>query len=277
MLSVNGLSKTYESRDGPVKAIDSLDCEIAKGEFVCILGPSGAGKTTLLRCMAGLLPATSGTVAINGQVIDGPPRQLALVFQDYSRSLLPWLTVSGNIAMPLKNRGAAREEIQEATTGALNAVGLSGCERQYPWQLSGGMQQRVAIARALAYKPEVLLMDEPFASVDAQTRADLEDLVLKVQDEFKITTLFVTHDIDEAIYLSNRIIVLTPRPCRVRDIVQVALPKPRDQIATKQLPAFASMRSHILREIRGADPDRELQDKPVRDAAFTNPSISVED
>jgi len=277
VLSVNGLSKTYESRDGPVKAIESLDCEIARGEFVCILGPSGAGKTTLLRCMAGLLPATSGTVTINGHVIDGPPRELALVFQDYSRSLLPWLTVSGNIAMPLKNRGVAREEIRQATTTALDAVGLAGSERQYPWQLSGGMQQRVAIARALAYKPQVLLMDEPFASVDAQTRADLEDLVLKVQDEFDITTLFVTHDIDEAIYLSDRIIVLTHRPCRVRDIVQVTLPKPRDQIATKQFPAFASMRSHILREIRGATTDKETNDETMRGVGFTSPFISVED
>ena len=271
MLSVNGLSKTYESRDGPVKAIESLDCDIARGEFVCILGPSGSGKTTLLRCMAGLLPATSGTVTINGHVIDGPPRELALVFQDYSRSLLPWLTVSGNIAMPLKNRGVAREEIRQATTTALDAVGLAGSERQYSWQLSGGMQQRVAIARALAYKPQVLLMDEPFASVDAQTRADLEDLVLKVQDEFDITTLFVTHDIDEAIYLSDRIIVLTPRPCRVRDIVQVTLPKPRDQIATKQLPAFASMRSHILREIRGATTDKETNDETMRGVGWGCP------
>jgi NitT/TauT family transport system ATP-binding protein len=166
------------------------------------------------------------------------------------------MTVESNVALPLKNRGVSRDEQRAATQQALKAVDLSSHEQKYPWQLSGGMQQRVAIARALAYKPQVLLMDEPFASVDAQTRADLEDLILEVRRAFDITVVLVTHDIDEAVYLGDRVIVLSHSPCRIRDVVNVDLPAARDQVFTKQLPTFGKLRAHIVQEIKAAVTDR---------------------
>jgi NitT/TauT family transport system ATP-binding protein len=259
MLRVKGLSKTYATANGGFKAIEWLDFEVSAGEFLCIVGPSGAGKTTLLRCIAGLLPLTSGEVSLNGEAVNGPPREMAVVFQDYSRSLLPWMTVEANVALPLKNKGMRRADYRHAAGQALESVGLRQYLQHYPWQLSGGMQQRVAIARALAYNPKVLLMDEPFASVDAQTRADLEDLMLRLRREFAVTVVFVTHDIDEAVYLADRVIVLTHNPCRIRDTVAIDLPQPRDQIATKQLTQFGVTRARILQEIRGAVADHQHQ------------------
>jgi NitT/TauT family transport system ATP-binding protein len=256
MLHVTGLSKSYPSEDGPVRVIDSLDFEVRRGEFVCIVGPSGAGKSTLLRCISGLLPATSGTVTLEGAVVNAPPPQMALVFQDYSRSLLPWLTVGANVALPLRQKIKSHADRQEAIRRALQAVGLVAAADMYPWQLSGGMQQRVAIARALACEPQVLVMDEPFASVDAQTRAELEDLIHELRREFGITVIVVTHDIDESVYLGDRVIVLTHKPSRIRDVIEVALPHPRDHIATKQLPEFARLRARIADEIRHAVADR---------------------
>ncbi|MBA2577973.1 MAG: ABC transporter ATP-binding protein [Euzebyaceae bacterium] len=265
MLEVTQLTKTYGRGASAVQAVGNLTFRVAPGEFVCIVGQSGCGKTTLLKCLSGLIPPTSGTAVLQGQVIDRPPDKLALVFQEYSRSLLPWMTVRANVTLPLRSKGidsARREDLAEE---ALTAVGLSGFFDRYPWQLSGGMQQRVAIARALAYQPEILLMDEPFASVDAQTRADLEDLVLRLRDEFDVTVLFVTHDIDEAIYLSDRVIVLTPPPTRVREVVDVNLPRPRDQIETKGLPAFTRLRAHVFelikREPAGSAGDEVLSDQ----------------
>jgi NitT/TauT family transport system ATP-binding protein len=187
---------------------------------------------------------------LEGEVIDGPPDRLALVFQDYSRSLLPWMTVQGNVTLPLLAKGTKKEERRRLAEEALGAVGLDGFSGKYPWQLSGGMQQRVAIARALAYQPRLLLMDEPFASVDAQTRADLEDLVLQVHAQFGITVVFVTHDVDESIYLSDRIIVLTQRPTTVKEIVSVSLARPRDQMTTKAVPEFLELRSHVFQLIK---------------------------
>lgn len=256
MLSVKGLSKTYFSGDGPVEAIGRLDFEVEAGEFFCIVGPSGAGKTTLLRCMAGLLAPTAGHVSVAGHVVTEPPPQIAVVFQDYSRSLLPWMTVFGNIELPLKKKLKSPAERRATIERALKAVGLVGFDKSFPWQLSGGMQQRVAIARALAYQPEVLIMDEPFASVDAQTRADLEDLIHQVRKEFNVTVILVTHDIDESVYLGDRVIVLSHKPSRVRDIVKVNLPYPRDQQTTKSLPEFGRIRNHILEEIKSAVAER---------------------
>jgi len=256
MLEVTQLTKSYGRGADAVHAVGSLTFRVERGEFVCIVGQSGCGKTTLLKCLSGLIPPTSGTAVLQGQLIDRPPDTLALVFQEYSRSLLPWLTVRANVTLPLRSKridGARRDEIAEET---LTAVGLAGFSDRYPWQLSGGMQQRVAIARALAYQPEILLMDEPFASVDAQTRADLEDLVLRVRDEFDVTILFVTHDIDEAIYLSDRVIVLTPPPTSVREVVDIDLPRPRDQIETKGLPAFTRLRAHVFERIKREHADR---------------------
>jgi NitT/TauT family transport system ATP-binding protein len=175
---------------------------------------------------------------------------MAVVFQEYNRSLMPWSTQRNNVLLPLRHKKLAREERTRLVEEALEAVGLTRFIDHYPWQLSGGMQQRVAIARALAYQPSILLMDEPFASVDAQTRGDLEDLVLRVRDEFGITILFVTHDIDESVYLSDRIVVLTHAPTVVKEVVGVELPSPRDQIATKELLEFASQRAYVYRLIK---------------------------
>jgi NitT/TauT family transport system ATP-binding protein len=257
MLAVEGLSKRY----GAMVAIERVDFTIGAGEFVCIVGPSGCGKTTLLKCLAGLLGPSGGRVLLHGQEVLGPPRQMALVFQDYSRSLLPWMSVHGNVALPLRAKGLSGAERRTLVSEALSSVGLEGFDRHYPWQLSGGMQQRVAIARALAYQPEILLMDEPFASVDAQTRSDLEDLLLSVWQRLGITVLFVTHDIDESVYLADRVIVLGPRPTRVDDILRVGLPRPRDQVATKELPEFAHLRARIYTAIKRTPPGGDLSSR----------------
>jgi NitT/TauT family transport system ATP-binding protein len=175
---------------------------------------------------------------------------MALVFQEYSRSLFPWMTVRENVAFPLRRKRLPRHDAARLVEDTLDSVGLSRFLDRYPWQLSGGMQQRVAIARALAYQPQVLLMDEPFASVDAQTRADLEDLVLAVRRRYDVTIVFVTHDIDESVYLSDRVVVLTHSPTTVQEILEVDLPHPRDQVRTKELPEFAHLRAHVWRSIK---------------------------
>ena len=249
MLHVEHLKKSY----GDVEAIGDLTFDVAAGEFVCIVGPSGCGKTTLLKCVAGLLEPTAGEIRLGDAPVDGPPDTMALVFQEYSRSLFPWMSVRQNVAFPLSRRKLGKQETARLVEDALGAVGLGDAVDRYPWQLSGGMQQRVAIARALAYQPRVLLMDEPFASVDAQTRADLEDLVLQVRQDYDVTIVFVTHDIDESVYLSDRVIVLTPSPTRVRETLEVALPRPRDQVATKELQEFARLRAHVWRTIKRPD------------------------
>jgi NitT/TauT family transport system ATP-binding protein len=228
----------------------SISFEVKAGEFVSIVGPSGCGKTTLLKALSGLLAPTGGSIRFQGAPVQGVPDGLAMVFQEYGRSLLPWRTVSANIDLPLHYLRLASDERRRRIEESLQAVGLSGCEERYPWQLSGGMQQRVAIARALAYRPKLLLMDEPFASVDAQTRADLEDLVAQVRDRFGITIVFVTHDIDESVYLSDRVIVLSRSPSRVLAQIDIGLPKPRDQITTKATPQFVEKRSLIAQLIR---------------------------
>ena len=249
LLQVRHLRKVYDGHGRSVEAIGDLSFACAAGELVCIVGPSGAGKTTLLKCVAGLIAPTTGEVVLGEARVAGPPADMAVVFQEYGRSLFPWLTVWRNVALPLEQRGA-RGEQRGLVEAALAEVGLADVHAAYPWQLSGGMQQRVAIARALAYQPSVLLMDEPFASVDAQTRADLEDLVLRVREQYGITILFVTHDIDESVYLSDRIVVLTHAPTVVKEVLPVQLPSPRDQIATKELPEFTHLRAHVYRLIR---------------------------
>ncbi len=250
LLEIKGVSKTYGTGGKTTRAIGNVSLTVGEGEFACVVGPSGCGKTTLLKCIAGLLRPTSGDVLLRGRRVTGPPEEMALVFQEYSRSLMPWASVRNNVLLPLRHKqlkGAQRRALVEE---ALEAVGLTTFIDHYPWQLSGGMQQRVAIARALAYQPTILLMDEPFASVDAQTRGDLEDLILQVREEFGITILFVTHDIDESVYLADRVVVLTHSPTEVKEIVPVALPRPRDQIATKELAEFAHLRAHVYRLIK---------------------------
>ncbi|HWK76946.1 MAG TPA: ABC transporter ATP-binding protein [Microbacterium sp.] len=239
-----------------VEAIRDLTFSIPQGQLVCIVGPSGAGKTTLLKCIAGLLPATAGRLELEGKAITGPPKTMAVVFQEYGRSLYPWMSVQANVELPLKAAGLSKTERRERSTDALEAVGLSDAADQYPWQLSGGMQQRVAIARAVAYRPQILLMDEPFAAVDAQTRADLEDLVRKIWKELGVTVLFVTHDIDESVYLGQRVIVLSNRPTVVQDDVTIDLPDERDQLSTRSDPRFVELRHHIYGEIQRAKGNR---------------------
>jgi NitT/TauT family transport system ATP-binding protein len=262
MLEIKNLSKTYGTGATATHAVGNVSFSIEEGEFVCVVGPSGCGKTTLLKCIAGLLRPSAGEVLLRGSRVTGPPEQMALVFQEYSRSLMPWMSVRNNVLLPLRHKKLSRAERRSLVEDALRAVGLVGFMDRYPWQLSGGMQQRVAIARALAYQPQILLMDEPFASVDAQTRGDLEDLVLQVRDEFGITILFVTHDIDESVYLSDRVVALTHAPTEVKEVIPVALPKPRDQIATKELAEFARLRAHVYRLIK-REQDIEDVERPV--------------
>jgi NitT/TauT family transport system ATP-binding protein len=250
-LSIHDLGMTFSSPDGSTKEVlRGVNLQVGANEFVSVVGPSGAGKSTLLRCIAGLESPTSGSVSVDGETIDGPPAKLALVFQEYGRSLFPWLRVASNVALPLRSRkGLGRAEIRERAQAALSAVGLGEAAELYPWQLSGGMQQRVAIARALAYEPEVLVMDEPFASVDAQTRSDLEDLVLRIRREYSMTVLLVTHDVDEAVYMADRVAVVRGKPASIEEVLDINLPEYRDQVATKALPEFIALRSHVLRSI----------------------------
>lgn len=251
IVQVRDLHKIWATPDGKNIALAGVTFDVFQGEIAALVGPSGAGKTTVLRIVAGLLDASSGTARVAAQEVHGPPPGVAMVFQDYSRSLLPWMTVLGNVTLPMRANGIGKAEAHERARHALHSVGLSGKERIHPRQLSGGMQQRVAIARALAFQPTLLLMDEPFASVDAQTRMDLEDLVIPLRDEYDVTILFVTHDIDESVYLSDRIIALTPPPSVVGDVVTVDLPTPRSQIATKNDPRFAGLREQVLSLVRG--------------------------
>jgi NitT/TauT family transport system ATP-binding protein len=249
MLRVSGLGHRYGDDPAVPAAIEDVSFEIATGELVCIVGPSGCGKSTLLRAIAGLQPPTRGEVVLHGDEVTGVPDDLAVVFQDYSRSLFPWLSVEKNVEFPLKSR-VPRAERRERIAQALADVGLEGQGGKYPWQLSGGMQQRVSIARALAYRPALMLMDEPFASVDAQTRADLEDLVRRVRYEHDMTVLLVTHDIDESVYLSDRVLVLSKSPSVVVKTLTVDLPPERDQITTRGLPAFVELRTEVARLLR---------------------------
>ncbi|WP_370651807.1 ABC transporter ATP-binding protein [Microbacterium sp.] len=253
MLSVQGIQKIYSTTGGGgVEAVRDLTFDLRKGEFACLVGPSGSGKTTLLKVISGLMGATKGQVVLDGKVVDGPPRNMALVFQEYGRSLYPWMRVAENVELPLKVAGVGKDERKARVAEALEAVGLAHVPKSYPWQLSGGMQQRVAIARAVAYQPEVLLMDEPFAAVDAQTRADLEDLVRSVWAKLGLTVLFVTHDIDESVYLGERVIILSSSPTVILEDLAIDLPVERDQLETRSDPRFVELRHHVYEQIQKA-------------------------
>ncbi|WP_104177534.1 ABC transporter ATP-binding protein [Cryobacterium sp. Y50] len=253
LLDIKNLHHAY----GPGSiAIDDVTFSVNNGKFTSIVGPSGCGKTTLMKSIAGLLSFTSGQVNLLGQDVTEVPSDLAMVFQDYSRSLFPWLKIGANVELPLRYRGLDVKEREQRTQESLEAVGLGNKADKYPWELSGGMQQRAAIARALAFHPKLLLMDEPFASVDAQTRADLEDLVGHVHRTLGMTILFVTHDIDEAVYLADEVLVLSKSPSRVVERIAVDLPAERDQVTTKESSAFVTLRSQVARLIRHA-PDSE--------------------
>ena len=250
MLSVRGLKKVYQTDGGDIEAVRNLTFDLRAGELACLVGPSGSGKTTLPKCISGLMAPTEGEVLLDGKRVSGPPKKMAVVFQEYGRSLFPWMRVRDNVELPLKNQGVPKAERDRLVDEALEAVGLAHVPRSYPWQLSGGMQQRVAIARAIAYQPEVLLMDEPFAAVDAQTRADLEDLIRTVWKKLGVTVLFVTHDIDESVYLGERVIILSSSPTVVQEDIVIDLPAERDQLNTRSLPRFTELRHHVYEQIQ---------------------------
>ena len=251
MLDVLELGHTYGAGQTAHKAIEEISFRVDQGEIVCIVGPSGCGKSTLLRTISGLIHPTKGEVKLHDKTVTGTPGDLAVVFQDYGRSLFPWLKVAGNVEFPLRNNSSlTKAQRKERVAEALSWVGLSKAVNKYPWQLSGGMQQRVSIARALAYRPALMLMDEPFASVDAQTRGDLEDLVRNVREEHGMTILLVTHDIDESVYLADRVLVLSTAPTTVVETLKVELPKQRDQITTRESEEFVHLRGEVARLLK---------------------------
>jgi len=250
MLEVKHLRKVYTDSSRTVEAIRDVSFSVGQGELVCIVGPSGAGKTTLLKCVAGLLAPSSGEIILEGQRVVEPPPAMAVVFQEYGRSLFPWMTVHDNVVLPLKHKKIDAGRREELVRDALTAVDLKGVENAYPWQLSGGMQQRVAIARAVAYEPHVLLMDEPFAAVDAQTRADLEDLIRVLWARLRVTVLFVTHDIDESVYLGQRVLVMSHAPTVIMEDVAIDLPGERTQLETRSMARFGELRKHIYSKIQ---------------------------
>ncbi|WP_327086862.1 ABC transporter ATP-binding protein [Nonomuraea sp. NBC_01738] len=253
MLEISNLSHIYGSGPSAHHAIEGLSLSVADGELCCIVGPSGAGKSTLLRSIAGLLTPTGGEIRVDGEKVTQTPDNLAVVFQDYSRSLFPWMSVADNVALPLRRKNMDKKARKDAAHEALESVGLGEAGKKYPFQLSGGMQQRVAIARALAYRPTLMLMDEPFGSVDAQTREDLEDLVLQVRGHHQMTIVLITHDIDESVYVGDRVVVLSKAPAHVVGDLTVDLPSPRDQISTREHPDFVHLRAEVGRLVRGLD------------------------
>ena len=250
MLTVEKLNKTYISRGSQTSALVDINLQIEEGEFVCLLGPSGCGKSTLLKIIAGLIPATSGRITINGKPVNGPGPERAVVFQDYA--LFPWMTVRDNVEFGLEARKLPVAERREVSKRLLKVVGLSDFAERFPHQLSGGMKQRVSIARALAVDPSLLLMDEPFGALDAQTRQLLQDELLRIWREYRKTVVFVTHSIEEAIYLSDRIVVMTARPGRVKQIVMVSEARPRDMASIEMNQRQREVRAALGEEIARA-------------------------
>lgn len=246
-LSIRDIRKEYPMpRGSATVALESISLDVGRGEFVAILGPSGCGKTTLLQIIAGLIPPSGGSVMLDGRTVSAPPPEMVYLFQQYSKSLLPWRTVMGNVALALEAKGRlSGREIATRSAHYLGMVGLTGFGDHYPWQLSGGMQQRVAIARALAAEPQVLLLDEPFSAVDALTRIELQSLVLDLWAENGLTILLITHDVDEAVFLADRIAVLSNRPSAVEKVEATGLPRPRESLATREMPRFLALRHEL--------------------------------
>ena len=230
---------------GGRRIVDKLSIEIPEGRFVCVIGPSGCGKTSLLRLLAGLLPVSGGEVRYRGQPVEGPSSELAVVFQDYGRALLPWRDAAGNVALALEAEGVPVSERADRIAALLARVGLAQHSKKLPGELSGGMQQRLQIARCLAQRPRVLLMDEPFGALDAMTRQSLQDEVARLVEEERTTVLFVTHDLDEAIYLGDQVVALSANPGRVAAVVDVPLARPRDQLRTREHPDFLALRHEL--------------------------------
>jgi NitT/TauT family transport system ATP-binding protein len=255
IFSCRGLSLGLTHHGARRRIIEDITLDVKRGEFLTIVGASGTGKTTLLRLLGGLQAASSGTVSFRGQPVDGPPDGVVVVFQDYSHALLQWRTVAGNVALGLEGT-VAEPERSARVTQALEMVGLERCASDHPWQLSGGMQQRVQIARALALRPAVMLMDEPFGALDAMTKAALQDELLGVHARTGTSFVFITHDIEEAVYLGDRVVVLGGPPGSIHKVMTIDLPRPRDQIATRQAPEFLAHRLDIHAAVVEAGKER---------------------
>jgi len=252
-ISVKSVSKSFANATGSTHVLENVSFAVSPGEIVALCGLSGVGKSTLLRIIAGLIPASAGEVIVDGVRITKPPAQLGFVTQDYSRSLFPWLTVERNVGLPFKKGSISKEEKAAKTAQALASVGLEDVAKLYPWQLSGGMQQRVAIARALVVAPKLLLLDEPFASVDAHVRLELEDLVAKLVQTSGVTTILVTHDVDEAVYLADRVITLTGTPATVGMSLEIDLARPRSQTSTRSDKGFSELRNTLYLGLRRSE------------------------
>lgn len=267
-LEVTGLSKHFETPRGIVTALDGVSFSVHKREMMCVIGPSGCGKSTLVRILAGLETSSAGEVKVYGQPVSGPGPDRGMVFQSYT--LFPWLSVKDNVMFGLRMAGKSAYSAESEAREWIALVGLSKFENSYPHQLSGGMKQRVAIARALANQPRVLFMDEPFGALDAQTRCKMQSHLLEIWKNVDITIVFITHDLDEAVYLSDRILVLDANPGRVREVVQVPVPRPRSE---SQLfdPTFMATRKHIDEMMH--PPGGEPNESPVLRLATPDPDV----
>ena len=244
VIETKGVSKTYETQDGEVPSLQPLDFDIQDGEFLVVVGPSGCGKSTLLKLIAGLLPPTQGEIRVEGRVVASPHRDVGIVFQ--SALLLPWRRVLENVMMPVEVKGLPVEEYRKRALDLIKMVGLDGFERKYPWQLSGGMQQRAAICRALVHDPKIVLMDEPFGALDAMTRERMNVELQRIQRETRKTVLLITHSIPEAVFLADRVLVMSARPGRIDAIYDVTLPRPRS-LDVMADPRFVALTQTIRR------------------------------
>ena len=245
-IEIQGVTKSYETREGSFLALEEVNLDVEKNEFICVVGPSGCGKTTLMNIIAGLNPPSTGTVKVRGELVTGPGKGKGVVFQQYA--LYPWLTVEKNVEFGLRMKGVEKEKRREIAQKYIKIVGLEKFAKSYPKELSGGMKQRVAIARAYTTGPEVLLMDEPFGALDAQTRAQLQENLLNTWQQEKKTCFFITHDVEEAVFLSTKVIIMSAGPGRIREIVDVHLPYPRDQ-ETKLTPEFNELKNQIWNKV----------------------------
>ncbi len=245
-IEIQGVPKSYETREGSFLALEEVNLDVEKNEFICVVGPSGCGKTTLMNIIAGLNPPSTGTVKVRGELVTGPGKGKGVVFQQYA--LYPWLTVEKNVEFGLRMKGVEKEKRREIAQKYIKIVGLEKFAKSYPKELSGGMKQRVAIARAYTTGPEVLLMDEPFGALDAQTRAQLQENLLNTWQQEKKTCFFITHDVEEAVLLSTKVIIMSAGPGRIREIVDVHLPYPRDQ-ETKLTPEFNELKNQIWNKV----------------------------
>lgn len=270
IIELQDLGKAFTVHGRALTVFERLSCRIDPGSFVSIVGPSGCGKSTLLKLISGLDTPTGGMVLFNGRSVTAPARGMIYVFQQYTKSIFPWRTVMQNVAFGLNTaKTLGRAEARDKCLEYIRLVGLEGYEHYHPYQLSGGMQQRVCIARALICEPAVLLMDEPFSAVDAMTRAILQELILKIWQTIPVTILFVTHDVDEAVFLSSRVISLGPAPASIREDVAIGLPYPRDQITTRVDEDFSAIRQRLFSSIF-------LQEKRASGAAAAVPALAAQ-